>query len=219
MPLLRSNTADKIIVDRRKPHRNSDVARAVQEDARPARTSARQPDFRPRTAEASRALDGQRRRRHSGDGAGDRGRRILRRHEERNSRLDADCARRLCGAGAGRPQRRPDRHVAPRRRIDAAQFPDRAFRQRARLDLFRADRLRRVPGRPVPGRQGDRAPARHRRDGADRLVAARRARRDIRPAGRGLRLSRRASLDAGRDHGDGAARRVAALLRLSSPVT
>jgi two-component system cell cycle sensor histidine kinase PleC len=29
MPLLRSNTADKIIVDRRKPHRNSDVARAV----------------------------------------------------------------------------------------------------------------------------------------------------------------------------------------------
>nr|MBA3448464.1 sensor histidine kinase [Pseudaminobacter sp.] len=29
MPLIRSNTADKIIVDRRKPHRNSDVARAV----------------------------------------------------------------------------------------------------------------------------------------------------------------------------------------------
>jgi len=29
MPLLGSNTADKIIVDRRKPHRNSDVARAV----------------------------------------------------------------------------------------------------------------------------------------------------------------------------------------------
>jgi two-component system cell cycle sensor histidine kinase PleC len=29
MPLLRSNTADKIIVDRRKPHRNSEVARAV----------------------------------------------------------------------------------------------------------------------------------------------------------------------------------------------
>jgi two-component system, cell cycle sensor histidine kinase PleC len=29
MPLLRSDTADKIIVDRRKPHRNSDVARAV----------------------------------------------------------------------------------------------------------------------------------------------------------------------------------------------
>jgi two-component system cell cycle sensor histidine kinase PleC len=29
MPLLSSNTADKIIVDRRKPHRNSDVARAV----------------------------------------------------------------------------------------------------------------------------------------------------------------------------------------------
>ena len=29
MPLLRSNTADKFIVDRRKPHRNSDVARAV----------------------------------------------------------------------------------------------------------------------------------------------------------------------------------------------
>ena len=29
MPLQRSNTADKFIVDRRKPHRNSDVARAV----------------------------------------------------------------------------------------------------------------------------------------------------------------------------------------------
>src|SRR6185437_7977893 len=29
MPLLRSDTADKFIVDRRKPHRNSDVARAV----------------------------------------------------------------------------------------------------------------------------------------------------------------------------------------------
>ena len=29
MPLPRSNTADKFIVDRRKPHRNSDVARAV----------------------------------------------------------------------------------------------------------------------------------------------------------------------------------------------
>ncbi len=29
MPLLSSDTADKIIVDRRKPHRNSDVARAV----------------------------------------------------------------------------------------------------------------------------------------------------------------------------------------------
>jgi two-component system cell cycle sensor histidine kinase PleC len=29
MPLLRSNTADKIIVDRRKPHRNSEVSRAV----------------------------------------------------------------------------------------------------------------------------------------------------------------------------------------------
>jgi len=29
MPLLPSNTADKIIVDRRKPHRNSEVARAV----------------------------------------------------------------------------------------------------------------------------------------------------------------------------------------------
>ena len=29
MPLLRSNTADKFIVDRRKPHRNSEVARAV----------------------------------------------------------------------------------------------------------------------------------------------------------------------------------------------
>ena len=29
MPLISSNTADKIIVDRRKPHRNSDVARAV----------------------------------------------------------------------------------------------------------------------------------------------------------------------------------------------
>jgi two-component system cell cycle sensor histidine kinase PleC len=29
MPLLGSNTADKIIVDRRKPHRNSEVARAV----------------------------------------------------------------------------------------------------------------------------------------------------------------------------------------------
>src|SRR5690606_36389012 len=29
MPLLSSNTADKIIVDRRKPHRNSEVARAV----------------------------------------------------------------------------------------------------------------------------------------------------------------------------------------------
>ncbi len=29
MPLLQPNTADKIIVDRRKPHRNSDVARAV----------------------------------------------------------------------------------------------------------------------------------------------------------------------------------------------
>ena len=29
MPLLRSNTADKFIVDRRKPRRNSDVARAV----------------------------------------------------------------------------------------------------------------------------------------------------------------------------------------------
>ena len=31
MPLLRSNTADKIIVDRRKPHRNSEVARAVRQ--------------------------------------------------------------------------------------------------------------------------------------------------------------------------------------------
>ena len=29
MPLQRSNTADKFIVDRRKPHRNSDVSRAV----------------------------------------------------------------------------------------------------------------------------------------------------------------------------------------------
>ncbi len=29
MPLLRSTTADKIIVDRRKPHRNSEVARAI----------------------------------------------------------------------------------------------------------------------------------------------------------------------------------------------
>jgi two-component system cell cycle sensor histidine kinase PleC len=29
MPLIRSHTADKFIVDRRKPHRNSDVARAV----------------------------------------------------------------------------------------------------------------------------------------------------------------------------------------------
>ena len=29
MPLQRSNTADKFIVDRRKRHRNSDVARAV----------------------------------------------------------------------------------------------------------------------------------------------------------------------------------------------
>src|SRR5262245_9298291 len=29
MPLLRSTTADKFIVDRRKPHRNSDVSRAV----------------------------------------------------------------------------------------------------------------------------------------------------------------------------------------------
>ena len=29
MALLRSSSADKIIVDRRKPHRNSDVARAV----------------------------------------------------------------------------------------------------------------------------------------------------------------------------------------------
>jgi two-component system cell cycle sensor histidine kinase PleC len=29
MPLLRSNTADKFIVDRRRPHRNSEVARAV----------------------------------------------------------------------------------------------------------------------------------------------------------------------------------------------
>src|ERR671911_915357 len=29
MPLIGSHTADKFIVDRRKPHRNSDVARAV----------------------------------------------------------------------------------------------------------------------------------------------------------------------------------------------
>ena len=29
MPLLRTNTADKFIVDRRKSHRNSDVQRAV----------------------------------------------------------------------------------------------------------------------------------------------------------------------------------------------
>ena len=29
MALIRSSSADKIIVDRRKPHRNSDVARAV----------------------------------------------------------------------------------------------------------------------------------------------------------------------------------------------
>ena len=90
-----------------------------------------------------------------------------------------------CYAGAGlrRAARRPHRRRRHRRRGHAPQFPDRAFRQRARLDLFRLARLRRLPGRPVPCRQGGGAAAGHGGDRADRLVAARRAARHLRPAG------------------------------------
>ena len=45
MPLQRSNTADKIIVDRRKPHRNSDVARAVRKTRDRLSQQAGNPDF------------------------------------------------------------------------------------------------------------------------------------------------------------------------------
>lgn len=45
MPLLRSNTADKFIVDRRKPHRNSDVARAVRKTRDRLSQQAGNPDF------------------------------------------------------------------------------------------------------------------------------------------------------------------------------
>ena len=69
-----------------------------------------------------------------------------------------------------------------------------AFRQRTRLGLFRIAGLRRLPGRPVPGHQGGRAAARHCRDRAHRLVAARRADRHLRAAGRRLCRIRRRSL-------------------------
>lgn len=45
MPLQRSNTADKFIVDRRKPHRNSDVARAVRKTRDRLSQQAGNPDF------------------------------------------------------------------------------------------------------------------------------------------------------------------------------
>jgi two-component system cell cycle sensor histidine kinase PleC len=45
MPSQRSNTADKFIVDRRKPHRNSDVARAVRKTRDRLSQQAGNPDF------------------------------------------------------------------------------------------------------------------------------------------------------------------------------
>ncbi|AZO08054.1 MULTISPECIES: HAMP domain-containing sensor histidine kinase [unclassified Mesorhizobium] len=45
MPLLRSDTADKFIVDRRRPHRNSDVARAVRRTRDRLSQQAGSPDF------------------------------------------------------------------------------------------------------------------------------------------------------------------------------
>src|SRR3954454_18325618 len=45
MPLQRSTTADKFIVDRRKPHRNSDVARAVRKTRDRLSQQAGNPDF------------------------------------------------------------------------------------------------------------------------------------------------------------------------------
>ncbi|TIM60864.1 MAG: sensor histidine kinase, partial [Mesorhizobium sp.] len=45
MPSQRSTTADKFIVDRRKPHRNSDVARAVRKTRDRLSQQAGNPDF------------------------------------------------------------------------------------------------------------------------------------------------------------------------------
>jgi two-component system cell cycle sensor histidine kinase PleC len=45
MPLQRSNTADKFIVDRRRPHRNSDVARAVRKTRDRLAQQVGSPDF------------------------------------------------------------------------------------------------------------------------------------------------------------------------------
>ncbi|TIX83126.1 MAG: sensor histidine kinase, partial [Mesorhizobium sp.] len=45
MPLQRSTTADKFIVDRRKPHRNSDVARAVRKTRDRLSQQIGNPDF------------------------------------------------------------------------------------------------------------------------------------------------------------------------------
>ncbi|TIU21544.1 MAG: sensor histidine kinase, partial [Mesorhizobium sp.] len=45
MPLQRSTTADKFIVDRRKPHRNSDVARAVRKTRDRLSQQNGNPDF------------------------------------------------------------------------------------------------------------------------------------------------------------------------------
>ena len=108
----------------------------------------------------------------------------------------------LCRPRLRRAARRAHRRRRHRRCCHAAQLPDRAFRQRARLDLLRLAGLRRLPGRSVHRHQGRRDAAGHRRDGADHLVAARRADRHLRAAGRRLRLCRHQAVGDGRgDHG------------------
>ena len=77
MPLLRSNTADKIIVDRRKPHRNSDVARAVRKTRdRLAQQPGNVTFDRELLKLHARAMTNAARR-HPADGAGDRDCRLL----------------------------------------------------------------------------------------------------------------------------------------------
>ena len=193
MAFIRSSSADKNIVDRRKPHRNSDVARAVRKTRDRLSQQAGNPVFDREllklhaSAMISSALAipllvlliG---------AAG-----AVCRHRHGHIDLGADHRHLLCRARRRRPARRPHRCRRHRRRRHAPQLPARAFRQRARLGVFRSPGLRRLPGRPVHHRQGRRDAARHCCDRADHLVAARCADRHLRAAGRRLRLFGRAA--------------------------
>ena len=176
MPLLRSNTADKIIVDRRKPHRNSDVARAV----RKTRDRLSQQPGNP-------VFDRELLKLHARAMVNSAAaipllvlliarRRPVCRHGHRDPDLGADHRRLLCRrwrwsrSAPTAPTPPTSTSPATRRNFLIAHFVSGLG-----WAYFALARLRRMPGRPVPGGQGGGAAAGHRRDGADRLVAARRA--------------------------------------------
>ena len=202
MALIRSSSADKNIVDRRRPHRNSDVARAVRKTRDRLSQQVGNPVFDRELLKLHAARHDQQRDGNPAAGAVDRRGRPVRRHGHRHTDLGADHRHLLCRPRHRRAARRAHRRRRHRRCRHAPQLPARAFRQRARLDLFRIPGLRRLPGRPVHRHQGRRDTAGHRGDRADRLVAARRADRHLRAAGRRLCLYRHQAVgDRRGDHG------------------